>query len=478
MMLGGSGSLIPLPEIALQCLFAGLTAAWIWLRPADIRNIPRGAWIISALLLAVPLLQLLPLPPVLWQSLPGRSTEKAALELVGEGSSWQPLSLTANRTLASLLAMAPAAVVLVMAAAQNLKGRTILLGTMAAVALFSVLVGAAQLSGGAGNRFRFYNPDEPFLDGFQTNHNAEADVLLMGMVALAAIAAEFAAVETAAADLAGAPQFSAMELRGSGMETRVPAMASRRRPAPRLRKRPIIRGPQLGMVGAASALLLLGVVLTASRTGIALLPAAIGAQLLILRRWLPIPTRRGTALAVANLAAAILALSGLAALELGALHQHGALARVWERFHSQVELRPEIWRDSLFAMRQYWPWGAGMGSFIPVFAAAERLEVVTGQFVNRAHNDYLEFLIEAGLPGSIAFGLICRQVTRDAWRGWRARIAGSEAQLICGAANLLIVSLHSLGDYPLRTISIACMIAVSVGLLLPVRDRAKLGNGI
>ena len=35
----------------------------------------------------------------------------AALELVGRGSSWQPLSLTVNRTFASLLAMAAAAAV-------------------------------------------------------------------------------------------------------------------------------------------------------------------------------------------------------------------------------------------------------------------------------------------------------------------------------------------------------------------------------
>jgi O-antigen ligase len=419
MLLGGSGSLVAFPEILVECLLAGLMAAWVWLRPDGWRDVPRGAWIIAALVVAVPLCQLLPLPPMLWHSLPGREVEKAALDLVGQGSSWQPLTLTPNRTVASLLAMAAAAMMLVMTAGQDRRGRTILLATMAAMALLSVLVGAAQLSGGDGNPFRVYNPDEPFLDGFQTNHNAEADVLLIGMVALAAAASDWA----------------------------------------RRRKIAVAPRQMQGTVGAASLLLVLGVVLTASRTGIGMLPIALAAQALILRRWLQLDQRRIAVAAIAGLA-----VLGFAAVALG---QHGALARVWARFHTATETRPEIWHDAVFALRQYWPWGSGLGSFIPVFAAAERLEVVTGKFVNRAHDDYLEFLIEAGLPGIVAFALICRQVAKGAMQNWRVRAAGAQAQVICGAANLLIIAVHSLGDYPLRTISISCMTAISLGIMLP-----------
>jgi O-antigen ligase len=442
MLLGGSGSLRPFPEIVLQCLLAALTALWVWMRPDGLRDVPRGALIIAALMLAVPLCQLLPLPPALWQNLPGRAVEKAALALVGQDSSWRPLSLTANRTVASLLAMTAAAAVLVMAAAQDRRGRTVLLATMAAIALLSVLVGAAQLSGGAGNGFRFYNPDEAFLDGFQTNHNAEADVLLIGMVALAAAASDWAA----------------------------PDWAKRRRP-------PVNPGLLLGGVGVGTLLLILGVILTASRTGIALLPIAIGAEALILRGWLRSLSLKSLGLRRdKRTAIAALAVLGMATVAIGHLGAHsGALATVWARFHTSAEFRPEIWRDSLFALRQYWPWGAGMGSFIPVFAAAERLEVVTGQFVNRAHNDYLEFLIEAGVPGIVAFGLICHRLAKDAWQSWRARavgvVSGSRAQWICGAANLTILMVHSLGDYPLRTMSIACMTALSAGVLLPIAER-------
>jgi hypothetical protein len=451
MLLGGSGSLIPFPEIVLQCLLAGLTAAWVWLWPDALRQVPRGAWIIAALMLAVPLGQLLPLPPGLWQSLPGRGVERAALELIGQGSSWQPLSLTPNRTLAALLAMAAAAAVLIMAAAQDRRGRTILLATVAGMALLSVLVGAAQLSGGDGNHFRFYNPAEAFLDGFQTNHNAEADVLLIGLVMLAAAASDWAGAQRA-------------RHRRRGIDSGRPVNS---RPAldPRL---------LLGAVGGASLLLVLGVALTASRTGIALLPIAIGAQGLILRGS---PALR-PALALDRRRLAIGAIAVLAVMVMAAvvLGQHGALAQVWARFHVPTEVRPEIWRDSLYALGQYWPWGAGMGSFIPVFAAAERLEVVTGHFINRAHDDYLEFLIEAGLPGIVGFGLICRQIVQDARRSWRTTAAGTPAQMIGGAASLLIITVHSIGDYPLRTMSIACITAVCAAVLLPITPGAEPGN--
>lgn len=434
-LLGGSGSLVPGPEIVLQCLLAGLTASWIWLSPGSLRQVPRGAWIVAGLLVVLPLAQLVPLPSALWQALPGRGVERAALALVGAEKDWEPLSLTPDRTLAALLAMAAAAAVLVMASAQHRRGRTMLMATVAAIALLSVLVGAAQLSGGAGNRFRFYYPDDAFLNGFQTNHNAQGDVLLIGLVMLAA----------AAADWAGWRRRYAVD--------------------PRL---------LLGGVGGSSLLLVLGVLLTASRIAIALLPIAIGAQVLILRRWL-VPLRGAMGMTRRRMAIAGIALLVVLALAL-VLGQHGALARVWARFHIATELRPQIWHDAWFALRQVWPWGAGMGSFTPVFAAAERLEVVSQQFVNRAHDDYLEFLIEAGLPGVVAFGLILARLAQDGWRSWQAKAAGSRAQMIGGAAGLLIIAAHSLGDYPLRTLSIACMSALCAGVLLPVAAGTERGT--
>src|SRR3546814_18164025 len=42
-----------------------------------------------------------------------------------------------------------------------------------------------------------------------------------------------------------------------------------------------------------------------------------------------------------------------------------------------------------------------MGTFRPVFDAAERLEFVRPSYANRAHNDYLEYLLGAGVAGAL-----------------------------------------------------------------------------
>src|SRR5690606_4034235 len=64
---------------------------------------------ILAAIAALPLLQLIPLPPGLWTALPGRSEPALALELAGIAPGWTPLSLVPERTWRSFLALLPPA---------------------------------------------------------------------------------------------------------------------------------------------------------------------------------------------------------------------------------------------------------------------------------------------------------------------------------------------------------------------------------
>ena len=60
MVLGGGGSPSPMPELALQLLFALLLGLWLlWVPPGRSRG-SRDAWVVATLLLAVPVLQLVP----------------------------------------------------------------------------------------------------------------------------------------------------------------------------------------------------------------------------------------------------------------------------------------------------------------------------------------------------------------------------------------------------------------------------------
>jgi O-antigen ligase len=420
LLLGGGGSPAPLPELILELLAALVFATWLVLGNSW-RQVPRTAWWIAGLVAVVPLLQLLPLPPVLWQALPGRELGREALALIGAEHGWRPWSLAPDRTLAALLALGPPLAVLLLTAALDRPARIALLGVICAAALLTLLVGAIQLSGGPNSALRFYGPSDVVLLGFQANRNSTADLMLIATVAVPALVVELA----------------------------------------RRDRFPMSRGFVIGTSLAGMALGALGVVLTASRTGVVLLPLALIAGTTVLRTWLGVTPRR---LAVAALV--VLAATAAAGW---LLWESALLTRLTSRLSFERELRPELWRDSLYAARLYFPWGAGMGDFVPAILAGERLEVVRETLPNRAHNDFLELAVEAGAFGLAALGAIAAMLGLAARKTLRRAATGSAALPIFALAALGLLALHSLVDYPLRSMALACLGAASAGLLLRPR---------
>jgi O-antigen ligase len=415
-VLGGGGSPAPMAEIALQLVVALVVAAWL-LTP-DRPAVPRSARIVAALLICVPVLQLAPLPPALWHVLPGRAQAAEALALVGQDGTWRAWSLAPDRTLASVLAILPAGAMVMLSASLDRTGATRLLLIVLGGGLLTLLVGAAQLSGGPGSPFRFYEPESLFLDGFQANHNSAADVLLIALVAANAAIRELAA-------------------------------------AGRLPDR---RGVVLGLAGGLTLLIGLGVVLTNSRAGIALLPVALGASLVVLRPWLSFSPRAIGAWTAATAAAGAIAVVAAA--------RNDALARVVARFGIGPDMRPDLWRDSLFTARQYFPFGTGMGDFVPAMLANERLGAVRELVPNRAHNEILELAVEAGAFGLIAWAVIAAIVLNALRTTLRRVDPGPKGLAIFAGSALLILTLHSLVDYPFRSMALAMLAGACAGLLL------------
>ena len=52
------------------------------------------------------------------------------------------------------------------------------------------------------------------------------------------------------------------------------------------------------------------------------------------------------------------------------------------------------------------PVGAGLGTFVPVYAMFEKPEQVSLFYVNRAHNDVLELWLETGVAGTYPDGSV------------------------------------------------------------------------
>ena len=72
----------------------------------------RQLLVLTALMLLVPLIQLVPLPPSIWTALPGRAPVADGFRLLGQPLPWLPMSLAPARTVASLLWLLPALAVL------------------------------------------------------------------------------------------------------------------------------------------------------------------------------------------------------------------------------------------------------------------------------------------------------------------------------------------------------------------------------
>ena len=429
--LGGGGSPDPLPELILEC-FAGLFAV-LWmlgtLSAPQWRSVPRSAWIIASIIAAVPAMQLIPLPPLIWHALPGRSLELDALTLIGEQSTWRTWALAPARTLSSLLSLGPPLLLLAMTSALDKGGRVTLIRSIALMAVATVIVGALQHAAGEDSPLHFYGEQSWGLVGFQANENSTADLLLVALMTGPLLVREFA------------------------------------------KRRLIATRPALvlGSSGTWMVICAISVVLTSSRTGIALLPIPIFASLWILRPWLPL-TRRAF---LVMLGAAFVAVP----LGFALAQSNPVLAQVIARFAVADELRPQLWRDGLFVAQKYFPFGVGMGDFVPALVADERLEVVRQTLPNRAHNELIELTAEAGIFAMAALTAVCFMLVREVRRALR-RSTLISSNLACFASTALgIFALHSMTDYPFRSLSLASLGGVCAGLLLAPR-RSELASGI
>ena len=416
---GGGGTPSPSTELVVELAALAAIVAWAWLAAKDRRystiEVDRPLFLVAALVVAVPLLQLVPLPPAIWHNLPGREGEVQALALVGGDNAWMPLSLSPPRTIASALALIPPVAMLFMTLRLRGRDRQRLVGVFAALGVLAAVVGVVQLASGNANWLRFYPGSEGgFATGFQANRNADADVLLIAAMGLVAW------------------------WKGGG-EFR------------NLRQAPSV-------VAALLVFLLLSVVLTGSRTGVVLILVAAVASAAMILRIMATKNRRVIAavlLSVVVVGGSVYFLSGNARVQ-----------RTLTRFGSEDAVRPEIWKDTIYAIGQYWPAGSGVGTFQPVFAAAERLEFVRPDFSNRAHNDYLEFALEAGIVAPVVLLVVVIFAAVRLKRLLSGADSGKQRTvgiLVLGA--FLVLLFHSLVDYPERSLSLAVVSGMMGGLL-------------
>jgi O-antigen ligase len=412
------GSIVPLPLLVIELAALALLAGWFW-QPVK----PSLSWpmrIFLALLILLPLAQLLPVPTELWASLPGRAFYANALQqagVVGPGHEWRAIALIPATTESAWLTLLPPLAVFV--TALTLPSRTLLklVWVFLGIAAGQALLGLIQYGDGTDSPFRFgVALSGPSATGTYVNRNHLAGLLEMALpLALGLLAVAV----------------------GQGPRRHV----SRRQHGWRrgLAFLSAARFNQALLFGAVALAILLGLIFTRSRAGVML------AMLGILLCTLLFSSRLGGRNVYGLLGTFTAAGIGLASLI--------GLAPVLDRFTLQDPMADGRWLivdATVQAMGQFFPLGSGAGSFEAVMRRFHPPEL-PGVILNYAHNDYLEWLLEAGLGAAllIAAGLVFylrqwgRVWRRGEWTPFRF------AQVGAGIA-LLLMLLHTLVDFNLR----------------------------
>lgn len=447
LVLGGGTREGFLSDVALQGLAVPLLLWAVW-RSLDIpvtagRRRAQTALLVCGFSVALPLAHLVPLPPSVWANLPARSDFEANLLAAGLEAGWLPLSLAPTSTWLSALALLPPMAVFLGVLQLSFADRRRLSLVILVMGVASVGLGLLQLAQGPTSSLRFYaftNTSEAV--GFFANRNHYAALLYCLVLVAAAWAVAIVADFTRA---------------GISLKSR--------------RSTPHV----VGLLVSFTVLVLLvaAQAMARSRAGLGLtIFALLGAFALAYRAPSAAvearsPSQPGaTALGASKLLLAAISFALLFGIQF-------ALYRIQERFELDplADARLPFARNTIEAAMAFMPFGSGMGTFVPVYQSFEKAsDNVASVYANRAHNDFLELWLEAGIVGLIAMAGFLIWLLWASWRAWRRGLPGAEHRdnlLACAAAFALVLLLaHSTLDYALRTAALMGVFSWAVAMLL------------
>ncbi len=417
-LMGGSSrpdvqSLVLLRPISV--LLGGYALTIISYEQLQLVRIPLLLFLGFALLIG---LQLAPLPPEIWAELPGRATVAEVSAVMGLGDAWRPLSLAPDRSINALLSLTVPAAALLLFAVQKEQQKQQALVLFLWAAIGSALLGALQIFGPSDGSLYIYRiSTEGAPVGFFANRNHQS-VFLACMVL-----------------------FSIWFI----------ASASKRDRGAPLRR-------AFGM--AALLLCFVMVLIAGSRAGLAALAftSAIGLGYARRRKLIPnqisIGRRKISRRAVfAGLTAFLLGLVGLSIAQGRALSIDRLVngAGGVDGSDLRSELAPVLWR----MIWNQFPYGSGYGSFEDFYGTVEPLNLLSKRYLNQAHNDWAQFVIEGGLAGLVLLGLMVAWLVWRMIQALRADPGPSRDLALLSLVVLAVLGFASAVDYPLRTPAMA-----------------------
>lgn len=434
LMRGGNRhvALIVLEGIALAFLVAALAGTRA---PGTRVSFSQGLLVFlvtSPLWLA--LVYLLPIPLAWWRATAGRGVYPEVLTTAGVVLSDKlPLSLVPDATAASLFAGIPIVAAFVAGYAMRLRQLKLAVRVFVVIAFLQVVIGVLQVAGGASSSLYFGAVGgRPF--GTFANPNHFANYVGMALVAY---------IWLAWAQLA---------------EDRPYIWAQHR----------LTRGRALALWIAGAVFLALGILMSRSRGAtLSVLPAAMGAFAIAVTAGSRGTSKR-TTLIIAGIAL-------LAAVSLAGVDSVVSRFRL-STMAGDASFRTLLATSSLEGAAQFWPWGAGWGTYQGVYPRFQPPNIVGA--ANYAHQDYAQLLFEGGIFSVLlmaAFGWLALarvvQLVRAALR--RGRLRREEIASALFGVALLGFLLHSLVEFNMHIPANAIVAALLAGAFLRPLEREQ-----
>jgi O-antigen ligase len=380
-------------------------------RPA-LRSVRPVVWLL-ALTILLCLIQLVPLPPAIWQLLPGRQLLVEAASASGQPQPWRPLSIVPWATVNAVSSLVVPATILLLISGLSQREQAWLPDIVLGLIVTSMLLGLMQVTGASFDN-PFINDTRGQISGSFANRNHFALFLAFGCLL-----------------------------------TPVWAFSTERRLSWRM-------GAAIGLL----VLLVLTILATGSRAGLLLGLLALGIGFLLVRKDMvrlssryPRWTLPALLIGIASLLISVVAVSFSA-------DRAASINRVFEG-EAGADMRAKSLPTVFDMMREYFPAGSGFGSFDPIFRMHEPMDLLKYTYFNHAHNDLLEITLDGGVPGLLLLGAGLLWVSYAGVRAWRTGRDVRNATSKAGAGMLLLVVIASVVDYPARSPMMMAMIVIA-----------------
>lgn len=382
-----------------------------------------GPFLVVILTNVLVVAHLIPLPPSIWQNLPGRQIIVQALMLSGNEGVWLPLAMVPHEAWNSFFSMfTPTAVFLCMITLTD-KDDYLLVKILIALAMFSVVLGIVQASGWSIELY----PVNSIMSGLFANRNHQAALIAL-LIPAVALAVTW----------------------DGGL--------------------PLNKNSSKIIASGFILMLFILLMITGSRMGFVLGLIGLGAIKFVAPNFLLFQNKKPSKFRF------LVNLSILSTVFVGLVYSVTLMSRnlVGSRFASGTnDARFPVWDKALEMTQTFFPWGSGVGSYVEVYQIYEPLSQLSPAYSNHVHNDWLEIALTTGLPGVIIVMLFIGIFIKSAIVSFRDDPRANQTRRL-GVIMIAILAIASTADYPLRTPILAAVFAM--GAAWAVRPTVSITN--